>query len=118
MRIKLWVGIMALGCVAVSACLDESITGTRPLTLTISVDPSTVVVDEVVTATYDATGTGLVGIIVNWGDGVVDSPLPWVPIPLRPLYHPGAHSQGPAGVATERRLCRGFEPGGFDRGFR
>lgn len=58
---------------ALSACLDDSITGTRPLSMVITVDQPTALVDSTVTARYEATGTGLLGVIINWGDGVVDS---------------------------------------------
>lgn len=65
---------VVVAAVAVGAgCLDDSITGTRPLTLDLSVQPSTAAVADTVTATWTATGTGLQGVIVDWGDGRLDS---------------------------------------------
>lgn len=77
MRTKLFIGLALAGWAAASACLDDSITGTRPLTIEIDVDPATAVVDEVVTVRYVVTGTGLAGVIVDWGDGAVDS-IPFI----------------------------------------
>jgi len=73
MRVRLFAGFFALVCLVMSACLDDSITGTRPLTITIGFDVDTALVNEVVTANYSATGSGMAGVIVNWGDGVVDT---------------------------------------------
>ena len=65
---------LILAAVAVGAgCLDDSITGTRPLDVEVSVSPSSALVGETVQATFLATGTGLQGVILDWGDGVVDS---------------------------------------------
>lgn len=65
---------MILAAVAVGAgCLDDSITGTRPLDIEVSVTPATATVGQTVQATFLATGTGLQGVILDWGDGVVDS---------------------------------------------
>lgn len=73
MRIKIFVGLVTLGTLVAAGCLDDSITGTRPLTMAITVEPETASVNEMVTARYQATGTGIYGIIMDWGDGVVDS---------------------------------------------
>lgn len=73
MRTKLFFGLALAGWAAATACLDDSITGTRPLSIDITVTPATATVDEVVTVRYVVTGTGLAGVIVDWGDGVVDS---------------------------------------------
>jgi hypothetical protein len=54
-------------------CLDDSITGERPLTIQLTVTPATANVNDPVTAQFSATGSGLQGVIVDWGDGVVDS---------------------------------------------
>ncbi len=72
MNRRYWAFLALVFGLAASACLDDSITGTRPLTMSLTVDP-TALVDSLVTAQYEATGTGLFGIIINWGDGVVDS---------------------------------------------
>lgn len=73
MRIKIFVGLVALATVVTAGCLDDSITGSRPLTMAITVEPETASVNETVTARYTATGTGIYGIVMDWGDGVVDS---------------------------------------------
>lgn len=73
MRVRLFAGSFALVCLVMAACLDDSITGTRPLTITIDFDVDSALVNEVVTANYSATGSGMAGVIVNWGDGVVDT---------------------------------------------
>lgn len=59
-----------------TGCLDNSITGERPISISLDVTPESPAVDELVTATFSATGTGLRGVIVDWGDGVLDS-LPY-----------------------------------------
>ena len=73
MRAKLLLGLTLATGLLVAGCLDDSITGTRPLTMAITVEPESAAVAEIVTTRYSATGTGLIGIIVDWGDGVVDS---------------------------------------------
>ncbi len=60
--------LLFVGTVA-SGCLDDSITGTRAVTLTIIVDVPSAAVGESVTVTYDATGTGIADVVVDWGDG-------------------------------------------------
>lgn len=65
---------LILAAVAVGAgCLDDSITGTRPLAVELSVSPTSAAVGETVTASFNATGTGLQGVILDWGDGMLDS---------------------------------------------
>lgn len=56
-----------------AACLDDSITGVRPLTVELQVAPTVVSVSETVVATWAATGSGLQGVILDWGDGQLDS---------------------------------------------
>lgn len=73
MRIMTFAGLVALGTVVTAGCLDDSITGSRPLTMAITVEPETASVNETVVAQYTATGTGIYGIVMDWGDGVVDS---------------------------------------------
>lgn len=58
---------------ATTACLDDSITGTRPLTFSLSVNSSTAEVGDTLTFSYEATGTGIFGVILTWGDGAVDT---------------------------------------------
>ncbi|MDA0329218.1 MAG: hypothetical protein O2958_09445 [Gemmatimonadetes bacterium] len=71
-RTRIFALLLVAGTGAV-ACLDDSITGTRPLSMAVTANPQIALVDEVVIVSYQATGTGLLGIIMNWGDGVVDS---------------------------------------------
>lgn len=56
-----------------SGCLDDSITGTRPLTFSFSADPTSASVGQTIIFSYQATGTRIQGIIVEFGDGAVDS---------------------------------------------
>lgn len=58
---------------ATAACLDDSITGTRPLDFSLTADVATALVGEGVTFRYDAQGTGLRVVRVDWGDGMADS---------------------------------------------
>lgn len=71
---RLWRALgIALVVAVAGACLDDSITGTRELTLSVTVDENTALVDSVVTARYSATGTGLLGVVFEWGDGMADT---------------------------------------------
>jgi len=56
-----------------SACLDDSITGTRPLSFNFTADPTSASVGQTVTFSYAATGTRIQGVIVEYGDGSADS---------------------------------------------
>lgn len=56
-----------------AACLDDDITGTRPLAFSLTSSGTTAVVDQEVTFSYDAQGTGLRIVRINYGDGVSDS---------------------------------------------
>lgn len=58
---------------ATTACLDDSITGTRPLTFSLEVDRSTAEVGDSLVFTYDATGTSIFAVILNYGDGMIDT---------------------------------------------
>ena len=71
-RTTFFVGLLLVGTVAVG-CLDDSITGTRPVTILITAQPATAAVDQPVTVSYTATGTGLQSVIVEWGDAVIDT---------------------------------------------
>ena len=64
--------ILLLACAAAS-CLDDSITGTRALTFSLTSDLTSAIVDQTITFNYAATGTSMVGVIVTYGDGVADS---------------------------------------------
>ena len=65
MRVRLFAGSFVLACLVMTACLDDSITGTRPLTITIGFDTDPAMVNEIATASVSATGSGMSGIIVN-----------------------------------------------------
>lgn len=71
-RLRLSALILAVAAVA-TGCLDDSITGERPIAIELDVTPASPQVDENVRATFTATGSGLRGVLVDWGDGVVDS---------------------------------------------
>ncbi len=59
--------------VTLTACLDDSITGTRPLSFSLSVSPATAVVGDSVDFEYDATGTAIYGVVLAYGDGAADT---------------------------------------------
>ena len=73
MRRTAFLAGLLVACAVAAGCLDDSITGTRPITLSISAASQTAAVGEVVTVTYSATGTGLIEVIVEWGDGAVST---------------------------------------------
>lgn len=56
-----------------AACLDDDITGTRPLQFTLSASPLTANVGDSIEVTFEATGTQLRGVLLAYGDGVVDT---------------------------------------------
>lgn len=59
--------------IAISGCLDDSITGIRPLTFSFYADPITASVGQTITFSYEGTGTLIQGVIVEYGDGAIDS---------------------------------------------
>lgn len=71
-RLRLAAVILAMAAIA-TGCLDDSITGERPISIDLDVTPQSPMVDENVRAVFNVTGTGLRGVLVDWGDGVVDS---------------------------------------------
>lgn len=71
-RLRLAAAIVTMAAVA-TGCLDDSITGERPISIELDITPASPMVDENVRAVFNATGTGLRGVLVDWGDGVVDS---------------------------------------------
>ena len=70
-----WVPIWVLAVVVLVAasCLDNSITGVRPLTLTLTAEPATTLVGDSITFRYTATGTDLLVIQMDYGDGETGS---------------------------------------------
>ncbi len=77
------VGLFSLvvACWVTVGCLDDSITGTRPLFLSVTATPVAAAVDVPITFSYSAEGTRLLRVILNYGDGVVDTvTFPGVPV--------------------------------------
>lgn len=70
-----WTSIWVLAAVVLvtAGCLDNSITGVRPLTLTLTVEPATAAVGDSITFRYTATGTDLSSIAMDYGDGETGS---------------------------------------------
>ena len=65
-------GLLVVGAFG-AGCLDDSITGTRPVTLSIAAESETAAVGDPVTVSFSATGTGLISVTMDWGDGVIDT---------------------------------------------
>ena len=70
---KSLIAMVVLTALVTTACLDDSITGSRTLAVELTMSASAVSTGETVTAIVTASGTGLQGLIIDWGDGVVDS---------------------------------------------
>lgn len=66
-----WGIVMALALVV--ACSSSTVSGIRELAISITATPTTAAVNTPVEFRYDAMGTQLAGIVVAYGDGVVDS---------------------------------------------
>lgn len=64
---------LGLVVVAAAACLDDSITGARPISFTLSAPIATAQVGDSLTFEVSATGTGILGVVMSYGDGTVDS---------------------------------------------
>ena len=55
-------------------CSDTSIGGGNPLSITLTVDPAVgAAAADTFTFQYEATGTDLLGVVLHFGDGQVDS---------------------------------------------
>ena len=52
-----------------AGCLDDDITGARPLTIELTPSATTVAVGESVTINYFATGTRVAQVTIRFGDG-------------------------------------------------
>ena len=59
----------------VVACSSITIEGGIPVRIELVADRSTAVVSDTVRFTYDARGTSIEGVYVDFGDGVVDTTL-------------------------------------------
>jgi hypothetical protein len=62
-----------IAAVTAAACLDNDITGTRPLSFTLTSDVATTTVGDSITFTFAATGTSIFGVVLDYGDGVIDT---------------------------------------------
>lgn len=65
--------LLLAGLAAATACLDESVTGTRAVSFSMSATPTTATVGEQVTFDVNGQGTAVVAIVVDFGDGVADT---------------------------------------------
>lgn len=65
--------ILLAGLVSAASCLNESVTGVRALSFSMTADPTTVAVGEEVTFRIEGTGTNIVAAIVDFGDGTADT---------------------------------------------
>jgi hypothetical protein len=83
-----------------AACLDDSITGTRPLDFSLTTETASAPVGSDVTFRYDAQGTGLSLVRFDFGDGLADS----VAFPGAAVEGEGTivHAFGLAGTYTVR----------------
>ena len=57
----------------ITACLDNSVTGTRPLSFDITADVTAPTVGQDVTFSFAATGTSLRLVSIDFGDGAADT---------------------------------------------
>ena len=63
----------ALALVAAGACLEEDVTGVRTADIDLVVPQTTVSTGEVVNVTFEAQGTGIARVVIDWGDGQSDT---------------------------------------------
>lgn len=66
-------GLLTATAVVLGACLDDSITGMRSLTFDLTASTATAVVGQEITFDYEATGTALHWVVVDYGDGLADT---------------------------------------------
>lgn len=91
--------LAAVAFVGTTAACLEDISGTRPLSFSMTADMTTATVGETVTFSYLATGTGLRRVILDYGDGVVDTMT--YPLPLE-LTDQVSHAFDNTGAFTVR----------------
>lgn len=84
---------------ATTACLDDSITGTRPLSFSVTADLTTPAVGQEVTFSFAAAGTGLRSVAIDFGDGVIDTTSYFGPLEATGQV---LHAYGSAGVFVVR----------------
>jgi hypothetical protein len=56
-----------------AGCLDDSITGVRELSVELRPSVTTLAVGDTLDVTFVAEGTGLLRVVVDYGDGVADT---------------------------------------------
>ncbi len=71
---------------AASGCLDDDITGTRPLSFELSANPTTVATGETVTFSIVATGTGLAQVTLLYGDGELTERPYFGPVEIADIF--------------------------------
>ena len=64
--------ILLLGGASAS-CHERDATGVRPIGISLIAEATSAAVGESVTVRFEATGTDMLGVLISWGDGVVDS---------------------------------------------
>lgn len=75
MRTRANAGALIAAVLATTACLDDSITGTRPLTFSLTASTQSADVGQEITFNYEATGTALHWVVVDYGDNMADTVL-------------------------------------------
>lgn len=67
------IALLLVAIAGAAACLDDSITGTRPLSIVITASTTTPAVGAAVDFEFLAQGRGLSLVVLDYGDGGVDS---------------------------------------------
>lgn len=66
-------GVVAVSAVIGWSCSSIASSGGEPLSLTLTADRQTAAVGQDVTFTYEARGTSISGVLLDYGDGALDS---------------------------------------------
>ncbi len=64
---------LLLAATTLAACLDDDITGTRPLSFTMQAEAESAATGDSIYFAFEGTGTSIIGVIVTFGDGVADT---------------------------------------------
>ena len=96
---KISVTLLAITLLGTLACLDDSITGTRELSFSMTIDLTTPTTGQDITVSFDATGTGLSSVAIDFGDGVVETKTYVGPIEVGGQ---ATHAYGSTGVFIVR----------------
>jgi len=70
---RLAASAVLVALVATAACLNNDVTGTRPLEMTLTSSSPTVTVGDSIGFDWGATGTGLVLFVLDYGDSSADT---------------------------------------------